>query len=282
VDDSEANLDAATVESFGHEWTRFSSFSAEAIEAGGREYFADLLPDETLRGAHVLDVGCGSGRWSTYLSRRAAFVDAADPSQAAIVAAAATRALPNVRVVHAGVMSLPYADASFDVVASVGVLHHLPDTAGAIAHLARFVRPGGRIYLYLYYRLEGRPWPYRAAFQLSRGLRRVISALPQRLKTIASDAAAVAIYLPCVTAARIARAIAPRSRVYEAIPLHYYVDKPWRIMRNDALDRLGTPLEQRFSRAEITTMLERAGFSDIRFGDAMPRWRVVARRNSQP
>jgi hypothetical protein len=50
------------------------------------------------------------------------------------------------------------------------------------------------------------------------------------------------------------------------------------VVRNDALDRLGTPLERRFSRNEIEQMLRAAGLTQPRFGDRMPRWRVVAER----
>jgi len=62
------------------------------------------------------------------------------------------------------------------------------------------------------------------------------------------------------------------------VPLAYYVDKPWKIIRNDALDRFGTPLEKRFSRADIHGMIERAGLTRIQFSDSQPFWHVVARR----
>src|SRR5580704_10929028 len=79
VTDDDRNLDWPTVESFGQEWERFGEFSDAEIEHIGREYFADLLPDSSLSGLRVLDVGCGSGRWTRYFAARAGFVDAADP-----------------------------------------------------------------------------------------------------------------------------------------------------------------------------------------------------------
>jgi 2-polyprenyl-3-methyl-5-hydroxy-6-metoxy-1,4-benzoquinol methylase len=278
VTSQDANLDRATVEGFGHEWQRFDEFTDEEVHRGGQEYFGDLLTDRMLDGARVLDVGCGSGRWARYLAARAACVDAVDPSQAALVAARTTAALPNVRVVQASVSSLPYAEGSFDLVASVGVLHHVPDTLDAIRRLARLVRPGGWLYLYLYYRLEGRSAAYRAAFHASNALRAVVSRMPARLKTAAAELAAVTLYLPCILAAATVKKVAPTRSWYEQIPLHYYVGRPWKVVRNDALDRFGTPIERRFNRAEITAMLEAAGLTGVTFGDAMPRWRVIARR----
>ena len=46
-------------------------------------------------------------------------------------------------------------------------------------------------------------------------------------------------------------------------------------MRTDALDRFGTRLEKRFRRQEIITMLQSAGFKDIRFSDTQPFWCAV-------
>ena len=62
------------------------------------------------------------------------------------------------------------------------------------------------------------------------------------------------------------------------IPLAYYVDKPWKVIRNDSLDRFGTPLEKRFSRAEIQQMLVAAGMADIHFSEHEP---YLARRRPE-
>jgi hypothetical protein len=132
--------------------------------------------------------------------------------------------------------------------------------------------------LYLYYRLEGRSAAYRAAFHASSALRAVVSRMPARLKTATAELAAVTLYLPCILAAATVKKVAPTRSWHEQIPLHYYVGRPWKVVRNDALDRFGTPIERRFNRAEITTMLEAAGLTGVKFGDAMPRWRVIARR----
>jgi SAM-dependent methyltransferase len=278
VAERENNLDAATVGSFGREWQRFHTFTDAEIESGGAEYFADLLPADVLRGARVLDLGCGSGRWTQYLASRASFVEAVDPSAAAAVAARATAGFTNVRVVQAGVGGLPFAPESFDGIVSVGVLHHVPDTAHAISAIAPLVRPGGWLYLYLYYRLDDQPAAHRVAFAGAHLLRLGVSRLPPRLKTATCEVLAWTVYGPLVLLGRVLRRLAPSRSLHLHLPLHYYVDKPWRIARNDALDRFGTPIERRFTRNEIREMLERAGFSDIRFGDSMPKWRVLARK----
>ena len=50
--------------------------------------------------------------------------------------------------------------------------------------------------------------------------------------------------------------------------------------RTDALDRFGTRLEKRFTRAEVALMMQSAGLSEIRFSDAPPYWCAVGFRSS--
>ena len=57
----------------------------------------------------------------------------------------------------------------------------------------------------------------------------------------------------------------------------------WLIARFAALvDRFATPLEQRFSRAQIEAMMRKAGLDDIRFSDRPPFWCAVGRRRMVP
>ena len=60
------------------------------------------------------------------------------------------------------------------------------------------------------------------------------------------------------------------------MPLSDYKDKKFYFMKTDALDRFGTSLEKRFSRQEITEMLENAGFENINFSNEMPYWVCIS------
>jgi NDP-sugar pyrophosphorylase family protein len=62
----------------------------------------------------------------------------------------------------------------------------------------------------------------------------------------------------------------------ENIPLSDYRNKSFYIMNNDALDRFGTKLEQRFSKKDITNMLINAGFDKIKFSDNTPYWTCIS------
>lgn len=271
------NIDTITVESFGDEWLKFDAFSADEIKIAGDQYF-DIVTNEMLNtGSKVLDLGCGSGRWTKYMADKAGFIEAVDPSEAVFSAASVYGDLPNVRFSQAGVDTIPFKDESFDFVISLGVLHHIPDTSKALFELMKKLKSGGFALIYLYYALDNRGFLYRLIFNLSTSFRRVISSLPKNLKQLSCDFLAIFIYLPFVGLSKLVKTVFP-GRLYLKIPLAYYRDKSWNIIRNDALDRFGTPLEQRFTKNEIEQMLVSAGMKNITFSEGEPYWHVVAQK----
>ena len=64
------------------------------------------------------------------------------------------------------------------------------------------------------------------------------------------------------------------------LPLSYYRDKSFYTMRTDSRDRFGTPLEKRFTKEAIKSMLESENFENIYFSDHKPYWVVVANKKS--
>jgi ubiquinone/menaquinone biosynthesis C-methylase UbiE len=276
--ESEGNIDKETVESFGEEWTKFSSFDTAEIERMGNEYFDVLHHSSVDKNSYVLDMGCGTGRWSYYLSPKVKFIEAIDPSNAVFSAASLTSGKSNIRITKAGVDNIPFADNSFDFIFSLGVLHHLPDTTGAIKKIYQKIKPGGYFLVYLYYNLDNRGAAYKIIFKLSNIVRRVISSMPKVLKQLMAEIISFAVYLPFVFLARICKALFPRREWYKKIPLSYYHNKSLTIIRNDALDRFGTPLEKRFSRVEIEKMLTDGGFSNIIFSEKTPYWHCIAQK----
>lgn len=271
------NIDARTVESFGEEWQKFDKFTDEEIKLAGDQYF-DIVDENMLnKNATVLDLGCGSGRWTKYMVNNAKFIEAVDPSNAIFRTAELYPDLSNVRFTQASIDTLPFDDNAFDFIISLGVLHHIPDTSKAISSLISKLKPGGYALIYLYYALDNRALSYKLIFRLSSIFRWLISSFPQYLKQLACDIIALVVYLPLVFLARTIKSIG-MTKLYKKLPLSYYVGKSWNIIRNDALDRFGTPLEQRFSREEIKQMLNDAGLSNIRFSPNEPYWHVTAQK----
>jgi ubiquinone/menaquinone biosynthesis C-methylase UbiE len=270
-----ANIDPATVRGFGEEWSRFDQTGLTDQERHeiGQRYFS-LLPLESLTSSmKVMDVGCGSGRWAFLVAPKVAELHCVDPAEAALRVAERNLSDSSNAVFHvASVEELPVPDDSMDLVYSLGVLHHVPDTASAIRKCVAKVRPGGRFLVYLYYRFDNRPRWFRLVWRVTDLVRRGISRMPFRVKKVITDLIAVLVYWPL---ARLAQLVERRGRNPELVPLSIYRDSSFYTMRTDALDRFGTRLEQRFTKGEIRQMMTAAGLVDIRFSENEPFWCAV-------
>jgi hypothetical protein len=64
------------------------------------------------------------------------------------------------------------------------------------------------------------------------------------------------------------------------MPLSWYADKSFYVMRTDAYDRFCTRLEKRFTRAQIEQMLVRAGLEKVSFSDVPPYWCAVGLKSA--
>jgi SAM-dependent methyltransferase len=276
----ERNLDRRTVDGFGDEWRRFDQrvVSAEEQAALFAAYFAVFPWDALPAGAVGFDLGCGSGRWARQVAPRVGRLHAIDPAADALAVARANLAgCANVELHHAGVDTIPLADGSMDFGYSLGVLHHVPDTAAGLRDCVRKLKPGAPFLLYLYYAFDNRPWWFRQVWRASDLVRRGVSRLPPGARYAASQALAAGVYWPL---ARGARVLDRLGVDVERVPLSAYRDRSFYVMRNDALDRFGTRLEQRFTRAEMQALMERAGLERVRFHAGVPYWTAVGYRRA--
>ena len=151
-----------TEESFGFKWKKRDTYESESMYAFAQEWlvrrygFRDMDDVREFFGSrgHVLDAGCGSGFSSgLFLSEenRAQWVGA-DISEAIDVARDRLGQYPGTHFVQGDVLQLPFAEESFDVILSEGVLHHTPSTERALKALIPLLRRGGEILFYVYRR----------------------------------------------------------------------------------------------------------------------------------
>ena len=269
------NVDDAVVRGFGDEWQRFDQrkLSRAELETLFDSYFHIFPWDKLPPDARGFDAGCGSGRWASLVAPRVGQLHCIDASAEALgVARRNLSALTNCEFHHATVDAMPLAEGAFDFGYSLGVLHHIPDTAAGIAACVAKLKPGAPFLLYLYYAFDNRPAWYRAIWKSSELLRALLSRAPRFVRHAGADLAAALLYFPM---ARFARLLEKLGMNVEAFPLSFYRNRPFYVMRTDALDRFGTRLEKRFTRAQIETMMKEAGLRDIVFSDAPPYWCAV-------
>jgi SAM-dependent methyltransferase len=166
------------VEGFGFQWRTAEPVIGNSL-FGSPEVFLDFIhPVQPAYVAEkvVLDAGCGSGRFLRCATRLGArLVVGVDLSDAVESAFETTRHLPNVMVVQADLLALPF-QAAFDYAFSVGVLHHTAAPGAAFDQVVSAVRPGGGVSAWVY-GAEGNAWITRGLTPLRR---HVFSRLPRR------------------------------------------------------------------------------------------------------
>ena len=148
----------AYTRSFSYEWNkhRTTLLDAAGRRSGEESLKKFLLSPELVRGKHVLDAGCGTGRFTdVFHGWGAAHVTAVDLSQSVEVARENIGDRDNVTFVQGDLMRLPFPKQSFDVILSWGVLHHTPNCAAAFRELATYVKPGGILAVYIYGKSKG-------------------------------------------------------------------------------------------------------------------------------
>lgn len=155
-------------------------------EFGSREFFEEVerhryhdyapwMPDvmgfNKHPGEKLLEVGCGMGTDLLQFARGGAICTGVDLTPRSIEISRHRFKLydvPGTFLIADG-EKLPFPENTFDVVYSNGVLHHTPDTAGAVQEIHRVLRPGGIAKVMLYYRHSLNYW---GEIMLHRGLLR--------------------------------------------------------------------------------------------------------------
>lgn len=140
-------------------------------EKARQAIFAKLLDDQIPLAARTLEVGCGTGQLSNFLSLGGRAVFGADLCLNSLKLGrnfSLANQLDTVRFVQMNLFKPIFPEANFDVVLCNGVLHHTRDPFDGFRSIARLVRPGGYIVIGLYNRY-GRIWTdlRRAIFNLS-------------------------------------------------------------------------------------------------------------------
>jgi ubiquinone/menaquinone biosynthesis C-methylase UbiE len=272
---SRINADEKVVEDFGAEWSQFSQaeLTGEDRRAMFDSYFDIFGWDKLPANAVGADIGCGSGRWAVLTAPRVGRLHCVDASDAALdVARRNLHDRTNVEFHHASVGKLPFTDGSLDFAYSLGVLHHVPDTAEALKNVARILKRGAPLLLYLYYAFDNRPFLFKVLWRLSDCCRLLISRLSGPLKRGVCEVIAAVVYWPI---ARLGMLLDRANWMPAVWPLSYYRDRSFYVMRTDSLDRFGTRLEHRFNRNEIADMMTRAGLTNIRFSEKAPYWCAI-------
>lgn len=239
----------AYVGSFSFEWNRHRKTQLDhAASQESEETFrakTGLVPSD-IAGRLVLDVGCGMGRFADVVSRWGGRVVGVDLSQAVEAAQVNLGERENVRILQADLFHLPFRPGMFDIVYSLGVLHHTPDCKKAFRQLVPFVRPGGRLCVWVY----GATGPW---VRVARSYRRVTVRMPRRLLH-ALCYLAIPWYYAC-------RLPLVGRLLFTLLPISEHPEAEWRVL--DTFDWYSPQYQSLHTFPEVYRWFRSEGLTDI-------------------
>jgi SAM-dependent methyltransferase len=243
--------------SFGFQWLTFKTTQLDNEQSRVSE--ADFrrrtgFKPEDLAGKLVLDVGCGMGRFAEVATRWGAHVVGIDLSLAP-EAAVENLADRDATFLQADVFCLPFALDSFDVIYSIGVLHHTPNCERAFKSLPRLLKPGGRIAIWLYSK-------YHNWYKMSDVYRKVTRRMPPRVLHKLCYGV-----IPLYGVHQVLRKIPLLGRsasglLAYAIPFAFHEDPKWRVL--DTFDWYSPWYQSKHTYEEVFRWFEDCGLEDLR------------------
>jgi 2-polyprenyl-3-methyl-5-hydroxy-6-metoxy-1,4-benzoquinol methylase len=257
----------AYASAFGLQWLRYQktqldSYSGVPVSARRLERCFGPAAWSALRGARVLEAGCGAGRFTEVLLGQGAAVASIDLSEAVVANARNFPVGERHVIAQADIFALPFAPGQFDAVMCIGVLQHTPSPEQAIAALARQVRPGGWLVIDHYaYTLS---W-YTKTAPLFRAFLRRMS--PER--GLRATEAIVEAFLPMHRAVRSSRVgqalvsrVSPVICFYQALPeLDDRLQEEWAFL--DTHDSLTDWYKHFRTAGQLRRCLVELGLDDI-------------------
>lgn len=147
----------SSTERFGYEWDKYSTLDPN-YELQFKRWVAPLVPSD-FKDKIILDAGCGMGRNSYWaLKWGATKVVGFDFDQRSVAAAKKnlTGFDSQAQVLYQSIYDIVWEN-QFDIVFSIGVIHHLEDPMRALQNMTRALKPGGRLLIWVY-SYEGNEW----------------------------------------------------------------------------------------------------------------------------
>ena len=239
-------------DAFSFEWNehRTTQLDSATGKTDSLDRFTKSLgfPLADLNGKLVLDVGCGTGRFAEIALEHGATVVGVDLSLAVDSAYTNIGTHPRMHIVQADVFKLPLADAAFDVIYSLGVLHHTPNCRKAFEQLPPYLKPSGKVVITVYtdrnkyYCMSTNFW------------RRWTPRLPKRLLYALCHVAIPLYYLYRIPGLRVVG--------MGILPINMDPRARWRVL--DTFDCYSPAYQSYHNFPEVFEWFETAGLRDIR------------------
>lgn len=280
------NLDESVknnVSSFGKQWKKYhQQLPQNKVEF--ESYFEDsgLTPEHDFKNKVILDAGCGSGKFAS-ISGQYENVQllGMDLSESVEVAFRLTSHLPGTHIIQADILNPPLKANTFDLIYSIGVLHHTYNPPGSFHSLSRFLKPAGHFFFWLYAKEGNRL--YLTLFDPIRV--HVTRHLPLALNNLAAWIIAILTW-PLVLFYAFLQHITPLHLfAKQYLPLYtyllYFHQVGFWLWRNTILDKIIPHIAYHYSQEELKTWLNGFSLRSMTFRNGNS-WGVLSQKDMKP
>ena len=279
--------DAKTAETFGYEWLRYR------VDLGEEEksiFLSETQSDpEDFEGKLVLDAGCGMGRFTSIAASLGAEVVGIDLSSAVKTVFKKTSQYPLLHIIRGDLLNPPFRKESFDLIYSLGVLHHTPDTKAAFDSIVPSIKNGGAIAFWLYGRASEFEFfktnplePTRASFFEKHPFLLRPYWIALKTREFFSDALRkITTRMPVPILYKLCLVMVP----FGAVPLlkffTFSVHPNWKVRHLENFDWLSPPYQYKHTKEEARAWIEEQGLVEDKMLDhgLVPKIGFKAKKN---
>jgi SAM-dependent methyltransferase/uncharacterized protein YbaR (Trm112 family) len=232
-----------TAESFAYEWNNI--YKENDFEKNNFLHFlSPFIKEGDLKGKFLLDIGCGSGRFTKQAALCGAEISlGTDLGESVELAYKLTKDLENACIVQADIYTMPFENI-FDLAFSIGVLHHLPQPQEGFSRLLKVLKKDGAMLIWVYNRRNN-----KRALYFYEPLRAIARKIPKPiLFKICYIPGGIVHLLNFLT--HFCNIIGAK-KLAKKMPFAYYANFPFNMKLNDAFDVLATPKSNYYFKKEI-------------------------------
>ena len=250
-------------QSFGYQWNKWSKvqFESENVNKPMEGHTTNMWEKITqfdsnnsnLTNKLLLDIGCGPGRFVDVAASKGARVIGVDYSSAVEAARENFKSNPNICIVQADALNLPFENNLFDGSFTIGVLHHTPSPYKGVEEAYRVVKKGGWFGISVYGKSGYYDFPsvqlWRKFFNL---LKPIFANYPPLIYT----------YFVVYVFGPIRNTFPPLGRFLKLFfPFISIPDKRWSIL--DTFDSVSPSYQSAHESYEVYSWLKKSGFENI-------------------
>jgi len=267
--------DKRIAKGFNFEWKLHSKITAEhKIEL--QHVYGNLISFNDFNNKIVLDAGCGQGRFAYFNNKygKAKEVYCIDMGEQVLLAKKNLKEYDNVHIIQASIHNLPFKKNFFDIIYSIGVLHHLPEPIKGYQSLIKHLKPNGKIFVWIY--------GHSMISPIINLIKKISLKFPEPVVYLFSLFPSLLMW-PIIIAHKIGKNIKPVKYLTDLLPFGFYTDRTFPNLWNINFDKMNSSIAFFSKKKDVKKWNDRNKLKNFRVSERYPgqlacSWRLYAEK----